>query len=77
MEHRIFIFTDDSAREIGRKAHDSSIIHSLPRVGDVIIDIVKLNSHENECLLRAKVSAVVFDYDMGIVTICAEVLKTA
>lgn len=77
MEHRIFIYLDVVGDEIAKVSHDNSIINSLPRVGDVIIDIVKLNSHENECLLRAKVSAVVFDYDMGIVTICAEVLKTA
>jgi len=77
MEHRTFIFTDDSDHEIGRIGHDNSIINSLPRVDDEIIDIVKLSFQENEHLLRAKVRFVEFDYDNGIVKIYARVLISA
>jgi hypothetical protein len=77
MEHRVIIFTDSDAHEIGRRETDSSIINSLPRVGDDILDIAKLNFQENEHLLHAKVRVVEFDYDKGIVNVYAEVLRTA
>jgi hypothetical protein len=75
MEKRVIIFTDKNANELGRKEHDSSIINSLPRVGDDILDMTQLSSQTYEHSVHAKVKVVEFDYPNEIVFIFAEVLK--
>jgi hypothetical protein len=75
MERRVIIFTDHDANELGKKEHDDSIISSLPRVGDDILDMTKLSFQEYEHSVHAKVRVVEFDYPNETVFIFAEVLK--
>ena len=77
MERRILIFTDEQGDEIGRTEHDNSIINSLPRTGDSILEKTKLDFQEEEHVLQAFVELVEFDYNMGDVTIYAKVVRSA
>ena len=77
MEHRIIIFTGDDAKEIGRKEHDSSLISSLPKVGDTVLDKVKLDFQEKENVIEARVWSVEFDYNQFVVKIYAKVVRSA
>lgn len=77
-ENRIFIYTDSDGKEIAKAAHDSSIIASLPRVGDDIIDNIITNFEKNETRkIHAIVQSVEFHYELGSVVVYAKILRTA
>jgi hypothetical protein len=76
-ENRIFWYVDDNNHEIGKASHDSSIIASLPRAGDHIIDKVKLDFQENENTIEAIVNYVEFRYDLNSIVIYARVIRSA
>jgi len=75
MENRTIIFTDDTRGVVGSVQHDSSIIQSLPRVGDTILDRAKLDYQEEFHTVEAIVYAVDFDYEAGVVRIYAKVKR--
>jgi hypothetical protein len=77
-ENRIFIYTDSDGKEIAKAAHDSSIIASLPRVGDDIIDNIITNFEGDERIkIHAIVLSVEFHYELGSVVVYAKVLRKA
>ena len=78
MERRIVIFTDINGKEIGRSEHDTSLISSLPRKDDTILDQVVLynNAESRKKLTYAIVRNVEFDFSKWMVTIYAEVIRT-
>lgn len=75
MEKRIIIFTDEDCQEIGRTEHDSSLIESLPRKGDTILELVALDNNAEKKLTHAVVRFAEFDYVKWIVRIFAEVIR--
>jgi hypothetical protein len=76
-ENRNFTYIDEYNNVIGKASHDSSIIVSLPREGDYIIDNVKLDFQEKENTIEALVKRVEFRYDLNSVVIYARVIRSA
>lgn len=74
MAKRIIIFTDGQCNELGRTTPDSSNNQPLPRVGDTIVDRVKLNTQEDFSRVTAVVKIVEFDYEEGCIRIFAKVI---
>jgi len=76
-ENRIFIYTDSDGKEIAKASHDSSIIASLPRVGDDIIDTITNFKGDEYVKIHAIVQSVEFHYELGSVVVYAKVLRKA
>jgi hypothetical protein len=77
MEKRNIIFTDNDGHEVGRTKHDTSIISSLPRKDDTILETTKLDYQESQHIIYAKVTEVEFDYDNEVVNVYARVIRSA